>query len=140
MPETSRPDATRPNPELADMAAVFRAHRAEAAKVVIDAVRPAFAQVVISFRHPYPMTETPTEPMRRAAMLAARQAHRADGYRDPRHEPRPPSVCRHCEMPERSHGYYPHPDPAIGWHYYTPPTNAQILARMHARRATRQES
>ncbi|MFD9124923.1 hypothetical protein [Kitasatospora sp. NPDC059571] len=43
-----------------------------------------------------------------------------------------PSACRHCGIPEREH--WRRWKPGVGWHAYEPPTDAQILARMRARR------
>lgn len=69
---------------------------------------------------------------RREAILAARKAHRADSYRDYRHEPRPPSGCAWCGLPQRNHCQRWSAD--AGWHRYEPPADWQILARMRARR------
>ncbi|GAA1455416.1 hypothetical protein [Nocardiopsis tropica] len=72
---------------------------------------------------------------RRAAVLAARRAHREDGYRDPYVDGRPPSGCALCGLPENYHGnVYTRP---IGFHTYTAPTTPDILRRMRARRAAR---
>ncbi|MCC9307719.1 hypothetical protein LN042_11525 [Kitasatospora sp. RB6PN24] len=46
-----------------------------------------------------------------------------------------PSACRHCGIPHREH--YQQWTQAAGWHQWQPPTDAQILARMQARRAGR---
>lgn len=47
-----------------------------------------------------------------------------------------PSACRWCGIPAREHGrqYLP----PVGWHQHTPPTTAQILDRMKARRASKE--
>jgi hypothetical protein len=46
-----------------------------------------------------------------------------------------PSACRWCGIPEREHCQQW--KPPVGWHKHQPPTDAQILARMLARRAAR---
>jgi hypothetical protein len=46
-----------------------------------------------------------------------------------------PFSCRWCDIPQRRHGRQ-HTAPA-GWHTFERPTDAQILARMRARRAAR---
>lgn len=46
-----------------------------------------------------------------------------------------PSACRHCGIPFRRH--YQHWIEPVGWHQWTAPTSAQILARMKTRRAAR---
>lgn len=46
-----------------------------------------------------------------------------------------PSACGHCGIPSRVH--YRQWTKAAGWHQWTPPSNAQTLARMTARRAAR---
>ncbi|PBC71553.1 hypothetical protein BX265_6163 [Streptomyces sp. TLI_235] len=46
-----------------------------------------------------------------------------------------PSGCQHCGIPERQH--YQQWKPPVGWHQWEPPTDAQTLARMKARRAAR---
>lgn len=79
---------------------------------------------------------------RHAAITEARRAHRADGYRDYRHEPYPPSGCRYCDHPERGHGrryskrlgIWPY---IVGWHRYRAPWDGLTLDRMRARRAAR---
>ncbi|WNI19207.1 hypothetical protein [Actinacidiphila sp. ITFR-21] len=49
-----------------------------------------------------------------------------------------PAACRHCPVPEREH--MQRWTQAAGWHTWTPPTDAQRLARMRARQAQRQET
>lgn len=46
-----------------------------------------------------------------------------------------PSGCQHCGIPEREHAQ--RWKPPVGWHRWAPPTDAQTLARMTARRAAR---
>lgn len=46
-----------------------------------------------------------------------------------------PNGCRHCGIPARQHAQQW--KPPVGWHKWEPPTDAQILARMKARRAQR---
>ncbi|GAA1977273.1 hypothetical protein [Kitasatospora viridis] len=46
-----------------------------------------------------------------------------------------PSACAHCGIPRRGHTRQWMQ--AAGWHQWQPPTDAQILARMKARRATK---
>jgi hypothetical protein len=46
-----------------------------------------------------------------------------------------PSACRACGLPKR--GHCQRWSKTIGWHQWLPPTNAQIKARMLARRARR---
>lgn len=72
---------------------------------------------------------------RRYAVLAARRAHKADGYRDYRFDPFPPSGCALCGLPARDH--YQRWTRPVGWHKHVPPTAAHILARMRDRRAAR---
>jgi hypothetical protein len=48
-----------------------------------------------------------------------------------------PSGCRHCGITRREHARRWSPGP--GWHAWTPPTQDQIKARMHARRQDRPE-
>lgn len=67
---------------------------------------------------------------RRAALLEARRVHRAEGYRDYRHDPYPPSGCALCQHTERGHA----PAPV---HVYESPPGWLILARMRDRRAER---
>lgn len=45
-----------------------------------------------------------------------------------------PNGCRHCGIAERGHARQW--TEAAGWHQWQPPTNAQIKARMKARRDT----
>jgi len=49
-----------------------------------------------------------------------------------------PSSCRHCGIEQRGHCHR-WTSPA-GWHQWTPPTNAQIKARMLARRTQTKET
>lgn len=44
-----------------------------------------------------------------------------------------PNGCQHCGIPARQHAQQW--KPPVGWHKWEPPTDAQILARMKARRA-----
>jgi len=44
-----------------------------------------------------------------------------------------PGGCQHCGIPERQH--YQRWKPPADWHQWTAPTDAQILARMKARRS-----
>ncbi len=46
-----------------------------------------------------------------------------------------PSACRVCGLPER--GHCQRWSKAVGWHKWLAPTQDQIKARMHARRARR---
>ena len=48
-----------------------------------------------------------------------------------------PGGCRWCRIPEREHmqRWMPPSKGGPGWHQWEPPTDAQILARMKARRA-----
>lgn len=46
-----------------------------------------------------------------------------------------PSSCRWCAIPEREHAQ--RWKPPADWHPFVPPTSAQILSRMRARRAAR---
>lgn len=46
-----------------------------------------------------------------------------------------PDGCQHCGISRRAHARQW--KPPAGWHQWTPPTQAQILARMLVRRATR---
>jgi hypothetical protein len=46
-----------------------------------------------------------------------------------------PSGCQHCGIPKSQH--YQQWKPPVGWHQWEPPTDAQTLARMKARRAAR---
>ncbi|WP_371793877.1 hypothetical protein OIE91_11470 [Streptomyces albidoflavus] len=55
--------------------------------------------------------------------------------RYPDGHPPVPSGCRWCGVPDRQHAR--RWSGAVGWHPWTPPTPAQALARMRARRATR---
>lgn len=48
-----------------------------------------------------------------------------------------PSACGHCGIPRRPHAQ--RWTAAAGWHAWQPPTDAQILARMRARRTARIE-
>lgn len=58
--------------------------------------------------------------------------------RFPDGQPPTPSGCRWCGTPQESHGW--------GWiasaglHGWEPPTDSQILARMHARAAARRSA
>lgn len=45
-----------------------------------------------------------------------------------------PSGCRHCGI--EAHTHFQRWTPEAGWHGWTAPTNAQVLARMRARRHT----
>ena len=47
-----------------------------------------------------------------------------------------PNSCRFCGLPQRGHAR--RWKPPAGWHKWQPPTNEQIKARMHARRAAAQ--
>ncbi len=49
-----------------------------------------------------------------------------------------PSACRHCPHAEREH--MQRWTASAGWHKWTPPTDAQRLARMTARRNHAQET
>ncbi|MCC9686929.1 hypothetical protein [Streptomyces sp. MNU103] len=56
--------------------------------------------------------------------------------RYPDGRPPVPSGCRWCGIEHRRHaGRFSY---AVGWHPWTAPTSAQVLARMKARRAARQ--
>lgn len=50
-----------------------------------------------------------------------------------------PSACRWDGVPEREHAqqWVAPSKGGPGWHRYVPPTDAQILARMRARRAAK---
>ena len=47
-----------------------------------------------------------------------------------------PNGCRHCGDDEIHHGWQW--DPSAGLHQWQPPTQAQILDRMKARRASKE--
>lgn len=47
-----------------------------------------------------------------------------------------PSAWRWCAIPSREHAQQW--KPPVGWHQHTPPTTAQILDRMKARRASKE--
>lgn len=49
-----------------------------------------------------------------------------------------PSSCRHCGIEQRGHCH--RWTSTAGWHQWTPPTNAQIKARMLARRTQTKET
>ncbi|MEU0691933.1 hypothetical protein [Streptomyces uncialis] len=49
--------------------------------------------------------------------------------------PANPSACGQCGVPERQHAQQW--EPSAGWHTWVAPSQAQILARMRARRAAR---
>ncbi|RKN61908.1 hypothetical protein D7231_32065 [Streptomyces klenkii] len=53
----------------------------------------------------------------------------------PEHAAAQPSGCRWCGIPKRPHAR--RWTAAAGWHAWQAPTDAQILARMRARRARR---
>ena len=55
----------------------------------------------------------------------------------PNGSPAMPSGCRWCGMAERSHPFGPTWLPGRGLHHWEPPTQAQIKARMLARRKAR---
>jgi hypothetical protein len=46
-------------------------------------------------------------------------------------DPVEPSACRHCGVTKREH--MQRWTTGIGWHQHTPPSQAQIKARMRAR-------
>jgi len=46
-----------------------------------------------------------------------------------------PSACQHCGIPRREH--YRQWTGQAGWHQWTAPSSAQIIARMKERRAAR---
>lgn len=58
--------------------------------------------------------------------------------RYPDGRPPVPSGCRWCGVEHRRHGR--RWSDASGWHTWTAPTSAQVLARMRARRAARPEA
>lgn len=112
-----------------------------AAQTALDDLRHAWGQVREVFSELWrgPLGQAVR---RREAMLAARRAHREDGYRDPYVEPRPPSGCGRgrCGVAELEH--YPERLQELGvrilFHFlYQPPSDRQILTRMRARRADR---
>lgn len=43
-----------------------------------------------------------------------------------------PNACRHCPLEQREHGRQWTAE--VGWHAWEPPTQAQIKARIQARR------
>lgn len=103
-----------------------------AAQTALDDLRHAWGQV----------REVFSELWRGPLGQAVRRAHRADGYRDPYVEPRPPSGCGRgrCGVAELEH--YPERLQELGvrilFHFlYQPPSDRQILTRMRARRADR---
>lgn len=49
-----------------------------------------------------------------------------------------PNACGRCGVPQGNHGTRWHPD--AGMHPYQPPTDAQRLARMKARRTQQEET
>lgn len=49
-----------------------------------------------------------------------------------------PNACQHCGVDEAEH--MQRWKPPVGWHQWTPPTQQQIKARMHARRTTRKDA
>jgi hypothetical protein len=57
--------------------------------------------------------------------------------RFPDGHPPTPFGCRWCGQTQRAHGYGPTHLPGHGFHAYTQPKDAQILARMRARRRVR---
>lgn len=107
----------------------------DAARVALDSVRRAWAPIRDAFtdlwRGPFGQAVR-----RREAMLRARRAHKASGYRDHRFDPFPPSGCALCGLSDRDH--YQRWARPVGWHQHVPPTAAHILDRMRARRADRQ--
>lgn len=46
-----------------------------------------------------------------------------------------PNACRYCDTPRGLHGQSYAEE--VDWHFWAPPTDTQILARMRARRAAR---
>ncbi len=60
---------------------------------------------------------------------------RHSGIRHPNGQPPTPFGCRWCGTDQHGHGHTW--TPSVGMHAWERPTNAQILARMQARRHTR---
>jgi hypothetical protein len=62
---------------------------------------------------------------------------RRGAIRHPYGKPPTPNGCRWCGTDPQRH-YGQHWVPSVGWHTWTQPTNAQILARMKARRVAKE--